>query len=1030
MPSVIVNSSNINTFCTNIYFNIYEKSIYFDASCSTYNGSSMSGIFNVQGIALSVQDSDGVVLAFIDWNAPQIPDPASNPTYTLDLSSLNYAFLFQQYKIICAIRDQDGNVYQTVPVIKQVCEPVNFTDSGYVPGMFQVQADCNDNNLSIKDLTVYVYNNNRPYSTVSKNGTLYYPTGTISAINFTGTPFSNNVIYTGQYRITCTSVATYDIQDGVYINVTYITDNVFDITCSNKLADLMCCIVDLQMQYQRNCNNAIGENSFQQLQLITVPLLTGLIKEINGQDASYEYELIKKTLKCNCGVTSIKQNEITPINPSVYNIVIQGVGGTTVPNATTIGNTKTYTIASNVYIVAKGDTGDQAFTIKIDTSSQYITKYLITFDYAVMAQYILNAISNSPTLTAQLNSLITATTNIDLSNLDGVCVINMSDVNYFLSYRSPNNSVVVKNIVIGVTTYNAPANLLITNTTGIEGWLNGLGLGVWNASYSNSTSGVFSNIATNNNSNNPVSVTYTTPSGDIVVLFQKTTKSLVAVLQAIIDYLCNITALQITLGNNLALCTFDYNGNLITTGYDTNSSQNDFNSGVATAICNLAQRIQTVSAVTCDTIKSKFIDSPLSVFNISSDRLLSIVGGNCVALNAQQFATAVISAINTYSAVKTAFCAINCTTPGTCPDVTANNLGVSNGSIGVYGVTWTQNPTVTQTVTVKYRINGTQNWTIATNNLSVSPNGNVQGTSPYLITGLIPNTTYDVQIINNCGGSGFISQISTPTSGIISGSYLLDTSIYNICGDSPITLYSATNFGTGTILYFDNSLLTPATGYNFVVPVATGHVYTMDSSNAAVGTDTGNICGAGTAGTYILGNDTSTICSGTPQTLYTSGAFAVGGTLYYDSALTTVVTGYSYVLQSSTNKIYNLNSSTGQIGSDTSLSCTTNTVRITSTMVGTQISGVSGITGFTPSPSFPLSVGGTITGTHSSFTGTILVTVTGTPTINPSNLELTVNGVVVQCIPVTSSGSFLFASRAYASTDIIQIYANTGGCPS
>jgi hypothetical protein len=88
-----------------------------------------------------------------------------------------------------------------------------------------------------------------------------------------------------------------------------------------------------------------------------------------------------------------------------------------------------------------------------------------------------------------------------------------------------------------------------------------------------------------------------------------------------------------------------------------------------------------------------------------------------------------------------------------------------------------------------------------------------------------------------------------------------------------------------------------------------------------VGADTGNACSNGTAGSYILGNSTATICSGTPVTLYTNGAFTVGGVLYTDSALTTPVTGYAYVVDGSSNAIYNLNASTGTIGVPTSLSC-------------------------------------------------------------------------------------------------------------
>jgi hypothetical protein len=242
-----------------------------------------------------------------------------------------------------------------------------------------------------------------------------------------------------------------------------------------------------------------------------------------------------------------------------------------------------------------------------------------------------------------------------------------------------------------------------------------------------------------------------------------------------------------------------------------------------------------------------------------------------------------------------------------------------------------------------------------------------------------------------------------------------------------VTLYSSVPFGIGVTLYTNSGLSTPVTGFAFVAPITTGAVYALNTGTGVVGALTGNTCSSGTQGTYILGNSTGSICSNAAGTYYTNGAFAVGGILYVDSALTTPVTGSSFVVNVATGHIFNLNSATGAIGSDTGLACSSTTVIITTDLGGTQISGVTGIVGFTPTPSFPLSTGGTITGTHSGFTGTVAVTVTGTPAIS-GNVTLQVNGVIVQCIPVSAAGTYTFNSRTYASTDVLQIEGNTGSC--
>src|SRR5258707_15529292 len=101
MPQVQVNRTNIGTFIFNVTFDIYGRSVKFDATPSVYNG---SGINNVLGIAFALTDGDGVVLAAIDFTNPQLPTPATNSIFTLDLSSVNFAFLFLTYKIVCAIK--------------------------------------------------------------------------------------------------------------------------------------------------------------------------------------------------------------------------------------------------------------------------------------------------------------------------------------------------------------------------------------------------------------------------------------------------------------------------------------------------------------------------------------------------------------------------------------------------------------------------------------------------------------------------------------------------------------------------------------------------------------------------------------------------------------------------------------------------------------------------------------------------------------------------------------------------------------
>lgn len=585
MPQISVNSSNINQFGFSALFDPLAKTIIFDiGTLTTYNNVSNSGFLYVLGVAFSVVDQDGVTLASVDWGAPQIEPALSETEYVLDLSDVGIDFFFQTYKIIGYIKDSDGVVYSTTQVNKKVCQPVDITSDGYVPGIFQVTSNCIDNIITVKEVTKLVYNGIEPTTTI-KSGTLTYPSGTISAVSFTGTPFTNDVIYTGQYRVACTTISNYDLGDDMTIDVSYITNNIFEITCANKVQDILCCLVALQKTKTENCNNAIGQRAAQQLSDIEIPFFIAIAKEFSGQDASTSVDYIKKKLSCNCGSSSIIQNEFTPINPSVTNIVLNGVGGTSIGSPNINGNTKTYNIQSSVYQVVKGDTGDDSFTITLNTNTANTVKYIITFDYNKLATNILNEIGGNTTLLTLFNSLVDITDfKVDLTNLNGGCIIDLSSINYFLSLKVPSAASTIVSILINGTTYTAGSPILVNNPVAIELWLNALGLGTFDVSFSTGTSGSYVNILTVGNGSTITSSVFNTGT-NITVLFQKTNKSLIAFLQAVTDYICDLSAVNILLGQEVTVCYLDYNGNNVSTTYTATETQNVLNEAFASALC-------------------------------------------------------------------------------------------------------------------------------------------------------------------------------------------------------------------------------------------------------------------------------------------------------------------------------------------------------------------------------------------------------------------------------------------------------------
>ena len=305
VPQVQIDSPNISQFGFSTTFDILNRVVVFDISQLTIFKS--GGALNVQGICFSLQDSSGIVLLSYNWTSPQIPHPSTDnepvymgeSTFTLDLSSVNYPFLFQDYIIQGAIKDQDGTIYQTTPMVETVSKPPLFLSTGYSQGAFTITPNCQTNALTVTEITPLFYQNTIPTSKVV-SGELYYPVGTISPVPFTFTPFVNNSVVSGEFRIVNTTTATYLVGTDTYVLVSYYTNQPYDVTCNNAVQSVICCILQQQEIYKANCNNAIGQNAYQKLQQITVPLAIAQALESIGQDASSQIKIMQDILNCNC----------------------------------------------------------------------------------------------------------------------------------------------------------------------------------------------------------------------------------------------------------------------------------------------------------------------------------------------------------------------------------------------------------------------------------------------------------------------------------------------------------------------------------------------------------------------------------------------------------------------------------------------------------------------------------------------------------------------------------------------------------
>jgi hypothetical protein len=966
MPQVIVNNSEIATFSFTVKFDVRNLSIVFDISDTVFNG---SGVSNCQGINFNVIDAGGVSQFSYNWSSPAIATPSTtaNPQYlgessfTLDLSStFIYSLFFQKWRIKGAIRDGNGNTFETSISVYDLCMPEGFTDNGYVKGTFHVKLDCTKALITVKDMTNAVYRGAEPYNKTNE-GTLYYPVGTISPVEFTDTPFSNDQVYTGNYRLVNTKIALFDLGNSGTIQVEYYTAENWDFDCENNIANVLCCIQELQALAEKNCNNAVGTNARQTLNDISTTLMTGVIKEMRGLDSSVEAKAIREKLRCDCGKKGVKRVSADPVNLAVYNIVIDGAGGTSVSSSIN-GATKNFIVSSDVYTVEKADLNDIAFSISVNSQTPNVVRYRLQFDYAAMAEYILNEIGGSPTLITQLNSLIESTF-IDLSNLNGRCVIDIGASNYFLSFRVASAANTFNSIIIGSTTYTPPSPITVNNATAIEAYLNSLSLGVWQASYSSSPSGTFINIFSGNNSNTPVSASFTV-SGTVVVRFQQTNKSLIAVLQALIDYMCDLTAAGVRLGQTITVCSIAQ-GSSSETVLSPTATQNQLNTAFALALCAVRNSILTFTTTTCDAIKAIFISRPSAVIGINGRIYGTNSSGLCTGFSLQQLALEIIDTIKSNSVVFNRYCSIpECGEPVSCPDIAGVTLQQLGNSIVLQFVNWSAFTTTTQTVTVRYRLQGNPTFTTVSTSLSVPSSGTV---SPNFV--VLTNPTigaiYEVQVLNNCGGSGIIQTIET-----------------SVC-PAPLSLQVA-----------------------FVEETSPSALYTANVT--WVGDPSGEYMVE-----YKLQSDSSwTEATGSPVT---GLSLQIEGLEY----------GETYDVRVS--RICDPSSSSGY--AETDFIFEAENILITNNSAGFSISSVTedGAAFITPiSGSFPIAATETLAGDHSGITLGLEIIITGSG--DPSSLILSKNGVYLDCENVSGAGTYNFAAEKELATDKLELILQVGSC--
>lgn len=764
MNPIAVNSINIINFGFKATFDILNRRIRFSiADLTTFNG---GGENNVQGVCLEVIDPSGVIINAIDFTAPDI-DCSSATTFNLPLP--NGDGIFGSWQIRAQIKEADGTIYTATVPPKEICKPIGLVDD-VVPGTLVIKVDCSVPYIQVSETTLLTYKNLSPLSK-TKAGVLYYPRGTVGDMAFTTTPIQDNRLYTGEYVARCRTIATYDMGDYVFVEVTYDSTQKEDVTCKSKICDIACCLEELYAKWQANCGNAKGAEAKEKLDKITVPLFVATSKEKCGKSAGEQIKQIKEILDCDCNCAG-QQVETAPIQLGGGGaVILDGQCATTVTADAPVGSSITYHAKTKAVSVVKGDTGDLAYSItKVETDCDI--KYALAFDYDGLAGSILTAIANNSVRQDFLNTLIyNIGAGVVLTGLDGKCVINLTTCDYLLQ-KSIVSTINIFSVIINSTVYLAPGALLVSDAAGISTWLNGLGKGTFVVTSVPSGDNSVLTITSTANTNVVNSIGYIDPANPDgnkkLINFAKTCNSLKQILQAIINYLCALDATQIKIGAEIDFCKLNDAGTakeVMTVAADVLLS--DFLAEWNAAWCVLIDKLLAVTTVNCAIMKELF---PVDTVNAMSagDGIYMVKNGNCVRVLPKELALFIFGLAKTDAQVKAMFCSIDCSSQATgCPDITdfvdETGTGDDGQEITVPSATYSIAQTLHQFLTIKHRLFGSTEWVVDTTTAEAYANGNL--VTPYVIDGLAEGAAYEVNVqvtpSATCNPSGVTKEITT-----------------------------------------------------------------------------------------------------------------------------------------------------------------------------------------------------------------------------------------------------------------------------
>lgn len=385
---IYINTTNVDNFGFSTTFSPYglapiTPSVTFDID--GYTEFKAGGEANITQINFEVLDpQENTYTATIN--------PSLSETMVTIENLVGGLLYFGTYHIKGTLIEANASTY-VIEFDVEVCDSnlLGGNSNNFIQGCINAEANCVTAKLTITDQNSYIYNKKTP-EFVEYEAKMWLPNnpdGGLEEFNFNDLPYVKTLAgyYTGVYQISVTSVATYALNCGAFLAITYKSALTKTIDCTAAICELNCCWAESN-QIAASGGQKAGQMQ-EKVDAATPYYLEAFGNYFCGKNAEKAIAKVNEILGCSC---TCRQYVIQPAPITLGTANVFGECGTVVE----LDDNGDIRIHSLAYSITKGDPSDLGYSIVTTQINDCTKRTVISFDYNVLQQNILNAIANNP----------------------------------------------------------------------------------------------------------------------------------------------------------------------------------------------------------------------------------------------------------------------------------------------------------------------------------------------------------------------------------------------------------------------------------------------------------------------------------------------------------------------------------------------------------------------------------------------------------------------------------------------------------